>query len=83
MKHYHTLGPVPVMMLADIIKQCEEQGWTVRFVAFGGHVAVQQSVIQSAAQQNVPTMPGFALVIDKELPEGTLAILPKLTGGFK
>jgi hypothetical protein len=75
--NYHTLGPVPVIILGDVIMQCEEQGWLVRFCAFGGMVPVQESSIMKINAQP-QLMPGFVLITCKEYPDGELAILPTI-----
>ena len=75
--HYHTLGPVPVTLLGDIIMQCEEQGWLVRFVAHGGMMQVQESSIMNI-NAKPQVMPGFAIVACKEFDEGVTPALPTI-----
>jgi hypothetical protein len=63
---YTTIGPVPVMYVADIMAQVEENGWEVAFLASAGFVDLT-TPLQIAKQ---PPVPAFVVVARRSYREG-------------
>ena len=75
-KHYCVMGPVPLPAIADVVSQIEEQGWTVRFVTFGG-MAVISAIAMPGSQQ----VPAFAVISDRLSAGQGSPMLPKIHKG--
>lgn len=74
MKHYCTIGPVPLLGVDNIVAQVESQGWTVRFVLFAGMVTPRLALAGTAQ-----SIPWYAVIAYREADGAEKVGPPKIT----
>ena len=62
-----TVGPAPVHTVADIVKQIEDQGWEIKFVAFAGFITQTPKVL-TLPRAEAQSFPAYSILSRKTVP---------------
>jgi len=62
-----TVGPAPVHTVADIVKQIEDQGWEIKFVAFAGFITEIPKVLM-IPKAEAQSFPAYSILSRKTVP---------------